>query len=98
LIPFLFGSKFSSAVLLSQLLCLRFCVAIVTCPLGVVGYSLGLVGRYLVVNLVQLVAVLAINVLLMPVMGVYAAAIALLVNEVIGAILITAYIRRILKK
>jgi len=59
---------------------------------------LGLVGRYLVVNLVQLVAVLAINVLLMPVMGVYAAAIALLVNEVIGAILITAYIRRILKK
>jgi O-antigen/teichoic acid export membrane protein len=94
-IPLLFGSEFSSAVFLSQILCLRYCIAILTCPLGVIGYSLGLAGFYLFVNLIQLIAVLAINFLLMPTMGVFAAAIALLVNETIGAVIIGSYIRRI---
>jgi hypothetical protein len=53
----------------------------------VVGYSLGLVRVYWIINLVQLVSVAIVDVTLLPRMGPMAAAIALVVSEVLGVTL-----------
>jgi O-antigen/teichoic acid export membrane protein len=90
--PWLFGPAYSPGVQLGQLLCIRYCFAILTCPLGLIGYNLGLVRVYWVINLLQFGAVVGINLLLIPVMGPAGAAIALIVNEFVGALCIGALI------
>ena len=92
LAPLLFGAGYSAAVLLGQLLCIRYCLAILTCPIGVIGYSLRLVRVYWLINLVQLVAVVGISVALLPSIGPVASALALLANEVVGAACVWAII------
>ncbi|MCC6398101.1 MAG: hypothetical protein IT282_13895, partial [Bacteroidetes bacterium] len=85
LAPFLFGKEFEGSTLLGQILCLRYAFAMLVAPVGVIGYSLGMVRIYWMINLLQLVAVVLINVLFLPVVGPIASALALLVNELIGA-------------
>jgi O-antigen/teichoic acid export membrane protein len=87
LTPWLFGSSYASSRALAQVLCFRYALAILIVPVGVVGYSLGLVRIYWIINLVQLVAVAILDVTLLPRLGPMAAAIALVVSEVLGVTL-----------
>jgi O-antigen/teichoic acid export membrane protein len=84
LVPLLFGARYASSVFLGQLLCGRYLLAILTCPIGLVGYSLGLVRAYWFVNLVQLIVVVTTNVVLLPRVGAVGSALALIANEVVG--------------
>lgn len=82
--PFLFGERYRGTVLLGQLLCLRYSVAILVSPIGIIGYSFGLVRQYWIVNIVQLVAVCVLNIFLLPRIGVMGSVVALIANELIG--------------
>ena len=88
LAPLLFGEAFEGSTLLGQVLCLRFAIAIVILPVGVIGYSLGMVRIYWLVNLIQLIVVVAINISLLPILGPLAAALALLVSELIAVVMV----------
>jgi len=86
LAPLLFGARYAKSVSLGQLLCFRYLLAILACPVGVVGYSVGLVRVYWILNLLQLMAVVAINSLLLPAIGPVASTVALIVNEVFNVV------------
>jgi O-antigen/teichoic acid export membrane protein len=92
--PWLFGAQYASSVLLAQILCLRYCLAILYTPIGVIGYSFGLVRAYWWINLLQLVPVVVINVLLLPVYGPVGSALALIANEIVGFVLVWVLVRR----
>lgn len=92
LAPLVFGADYEGSRLLGQLLCLRYCITIMVSPLGIVGYSFGLVKVFWLINIIQLIAVLLINMIFLPKIGPLASAIALCSNTVIGALLTTALI------
>ena len=94
LAPWIFGEAYRNGILIGQLLCLRSCLSILICPVGVVGYSLGLVRVYWLVNLLQLVLVVFINMALLPRMGPLGAAIALVINEIVGLLIAGGIILR----
>lgn len=92
LAPFIFGANYEESRLLGQLLCLRYCITIMVSPLGIVGYSFGLVRVSWLINIIQLISVLLINMIFLPKIGPLASAIALCSNTVIGALLTTGLI------
>jgi O-antigen/teichoic acid export membrane protein len=92
-VPFVFGSQYAAGIFLAQLLCFRYCIAILTNPIGVIGYSFGFVKAYWKINLLQLIVVVLILVRLLPTLGPVAAALALILNDVIGAAAIGLLIR-----
>lgn len=94
LIPLLFGSNYQSAILLSQWLCIRYCISIATCPIGIIGYSFGLVRLYWIINFIQLLLVILINIALLPRIGALGAVIALISNEILGFIVTLVLIWR----
>jgi len=79
-----FGADYGGAVLLGQILCVRYCISILICPLGVIGYSLGLAPLYWLINALQLVIVVSVSVLLLPHIGALGAALSLVANEIVG--------------
>lgn len=85
LTPVLFGAEYKSGVLLGQLLCFRYCIALLACPIGVIGYSFGMVRIYWLVNMLQLIVTVSLSVLLLPRIGAAGAAIALIANDTVGA-------------
>jgi len=97
LAPRIFGAPYAPATFLAQVLCLRFCAALLSCPASVAGNSLGLVRVYWVISALQLAAVLALNLLLLPRIGVLAAPISLLIQDVLGAVLVWALVWRRLR-
>jgi len=88
LAPFIFGGDYEESRLLGQLLCLRYCISILISPVGIIGYSFGLVRVSWLINIIQLIAVLLINMIFLPKIGPLASAIALFSNTMIGALLI----------
>jgi len=86
LAPALFGEEYRQSVGLGQLLCLRYAIAFLIAPAGIIGFSIGLVRTYWVINAVQLAVVTVINLLLLPRIGPYAAAFALIVHEIISVV------------
>lgn len=94
LAPVLFGEEYRQSVGLGQLLCLRYAIAFLIAPAGIIGYSLGLVRTYWLINAVQLATVTLLNVLLLPRIGAYAAAIALIVHESISLVWVGALLWR----
>lgn len=72
LIPHIFGSQYDDIVLLTQLACLRFCTSILISPISLIGYNLGLVRRYSVMNVVNLVVLVGIEVFFLNRIGFYA--------------------------
>jgi O-antigen/teichoic acid export membrane protein len=87
LAPMFFGSAYAGSTFLGQVLCLRYAFAIVIAPIGVIGYSLGMVRIYWLINLLQLVIVYIINIFFLPTLGPLASALALLASELLGALL-----------
>ena len=90
LAPVLLGSAFEDSRLLGQVLSLRYCIALLASPLGIIGYGFGLVRIYWRINLVQMVMVFFIMWTLLPVYGPLGAAMALIANEITGVVLIGA--------
>ena len=88
LIPWVFGDAYRDAILLGQVLSLRYCFSLLVCPLGLIGYSLGLVRVYWVINLIQFGVVIAVNLMLLPRIGPLGSALAMLMNELVGAVII----------
>lgn len=82
--PYIFGETYRGSTLLGQILCIRYSIAILICPIGVIGYSFGMVKIYSLINIIQLVAVIATNIILLPLIGPTGAAIALIINELIN--------------
>lgn len=91
---YIFGGTYAGGVLLGQLLCLRYCLSILTCPVGVIGYSFGLVRVYWWINILQLIAVIVVNVFLLPRIGAIGSALALIANEIIGFSLVAIIVWR----
>jgi O-antigen/teichoic acid export membrane protein len=85
--PLLFGTQYEHATILGQLLCIRYCIAICTCPIGIVGYSFGLVKSYWWINVVQLAAGVALDIALIPQIGGAGAAITLVLTDLLGFVL-----------
>lgn len=85
--PLFFGPAYAGSTFLGQILCLRYAFAIVIAPIGVIGYSLGMVRIYWLINLLQLVIVYIINIVFLPTLGPLASALALLANELVGVLL-----------
>lgn len=94
LTPIIFGDIYISSILLAQLLCIRYCLAIMICPLGVIGYSFGMVRLYWWINIVQLITVVVVNIFLLPRLGSIGSAIALIINEIINIVIVGFIIRR----
>ena len=94
LAPLLLGEAYAPSVTLGQVLSLRYALAILICPIGVIGYSFGMVRVYWWINLVQLAGVLTINLLFLTRIGPMASAFALIANEVIGVALAGGFILR----
>lgn len=94
---FIFGQEYGAAIIIGQVLCFRYCISILICPIGIIGYNLGMVRVYWWINLLQLVVVVVISVLLLPIIGPMGSAIALIANEVIGSSITGLIISRKIK-
>lgn len=90
--PWIFGDNYNGAILLAQILCIRYCISFLLCPIGIIGYSFGLVRVYWLINLIQLVIVVGANFILIPRVGIMGSVIALVLNEFIGFIIMGAII------
>lgn len=88
LTPLVFGSTYTSGILIGQILCIRYCISILICPLGLIGYSFGMVKYFWWINIIQLFTILIISVWLLPVIGILAAGLALISNEIVGAFIL----------
>jgi O-antigen/teichoic acid export membrane protein len=86
LIPFLFGAAYEPSVLPAQIISLGYCIAIMANPMTMVGYSFGMARVYWLVNLLQMAVVLALLVLLLPRLGLLAAALTFVANNLVGGV------------
>ena len=56
-------------MVLSQVMSIGYCIAIMANPMMMVGYSFGMARIYWIVNVLQMIVVLALLVALLPRMG-----------------------------
>ena len=89
---FFFGDQYESSVNLARLLCFRYSISILVSPIWIFGYSLGLEKQYWWVATIQFAVVVAINLFLLPTLGVLAAAIAWVIHEIIAAVFIVFFV------
>jgi O-antigen/teichoic acid export membrane protein len=82
----IFGDAYSSGINIAQLLCLRSCIGLLYCPLSLIGYSFGMIRYYLMISVVNLLLIVTIDITFLPKIGIVAAAIALLISEVVQII------------
>jgi O-antigen/teichoic acid export membrane protein len=87
LIPVLFGAVYSPSVVLSQIISLGYCIAIMANPMTMVGYSFGMARVYWLVNLLQMAVVAVLLVLLLPRLGVLGAAFTFVANNLVGGLI-----------
>jgi O-antigen/teichoic acid export membrane protein len=98
LAPLLFGAQYQGSVVLGQVLSLRYAIALLLAPVAVMGYSFGMVRQYWWINILQLVTVVGIMLVLLPVLGPMAAALALIANETLGGILVFTILRNRIRR
>ena len=79
LMPFVFGGGYASGILVAQLLCLGWCINLLSLPIGLVGYNFGVVRISWLINLAQLIIIITVNVWLLPIIGPLAAAFAFVI-------------------
>jgi O-antigen/teichoic acid export membrane protein len=90
--PFILGESYRPSVFIGHILCVRSALSILACPLAVIGYGFGFAKQYMAVNAVQVLVVLTINVLFVAQHGPLIPALALLANEIVGALAIAVLI------
>lgn len=98
LAPLLFGAQYAGAVALARWLCLGFAPVILTCPIGVIAYTVGVVRVYYLVNLLQFAVVVALDVALMPRIGATAAGISFMAYSVAGSALTALLTARAMRR
>jgi O-antigen/teichoic acid export membrane protein len=86
LMPFVFGAGYASGILVARLLCLGWCIYLLSLPIGLVGYNFGVVRISWLINVGQLSIIIAVNVLLLPVVGLLAAASAFVLSTIFGTV------------
>ena len=84
LMPFVFGSGYASGILVAQLLCIGWCIYLLSLPIGLVGYNFGVVRISWLINLAMLIIIVTVNVWLLPIIGPLAAASAFVIATVFG--------------
>lgn len=97
-LPLIFGTAYSGGILLGVVLCFRWCISILVCPISIIGYNFGLVKVYWLVNIIQLIVFLIMNILLIPLIGPMGSAISLLITEIIGDSIVGLILWREIKK
>jgi O-antigen/teichoic acid export membrane protein len=85
LMPFVFGAGYANGILVAQLLCLGWCIYLLSLPIGLVGYNFGVVRISWLINVVVLLIIIAINVRLLPIIGPLAAASAFIISTTFSA-------------
>ena len=99
LVPILFGAGYAGGIDVSTVLCLRFAFSLFVNPLHMVGYNFGLAPLYLAINILQLVAIVVLNIFFIPIFGILGAAVALLINDVLGfCIVLPAFLIKVRRK
>jgi O-antigen/teichoic acid export membrane protein len=94
-LPGLLFPNYASAITgLAIALSIRYLFSMLITPASVVGYNLGMSQVYVIVNVIQLAAVFAFNSTMISVMGLYAPAIALIVADLIGVLVIWPLLRK----
>jgi hypothetical protein len=68
LVPFVFGAGYASGILIARLLCLGWCVYLLTQPINLVDFNFGVVRITWLTNLVVFIIV-TVNVWLLPIIG-----------------------------
>jgi O-antigen/teichoic acid export membrane protein len=86
LMPFVFGATYASGILVAQLLCLGFCIYLLTTPIGVIGYNFGVVRISWLINLFELVIIVTVLIWLLPIIGPLGAALAFVVAAIFGSL------------
>jgi O-antigen/teichoic acid export membrane protein len=85
LMPFVFGAGYTSGIPVARLLCLGWCIWLLTLPIGLVGYNFGVVRISWLINLAELIIIITVNVWLLPIIGPLAAALAFVIAAIFGA-------------
>ncbi len=86
LMPFVFGAGYASGILVAQLLCLGWCIYLLSLPIGLVGYNFGVVRISWLINFAQLVIIITVNVWLLPMIGPLAAALAFVIATTVATV------------
>ena len=84
---FIFGNRYTDGMLLAQLLCARQCITLLYCSISLVGYSMGLIKHYVWIALVCFIVQVFCNIVLLPKIGFYGAAIGSIASETLLLIL-----------
>jgi O-antigen/teichoic acid export membrane protein len=79
----LFGDAYSSGITIAQLLCLKSCIALLYYPISLIGYSFGMIRHYLMIAVLNFFLIVVIDIMFLPKFGIAAAALALLLSEVV---------------
>jgi len=82
LIPFVFGAGYASGILIARLLCLGWCVLLLTLPISLVSLNFGAVRISWLINLLTLIIIVTVNVWLLPIVGLLAAASAFFIAQI----------------
>ncbi|MGZ7131166.1 MAG: lipopolysaccharide biosynthesis protein [Halobacteriota archaeon] len=85
LMPFVFGAGYTSGITVARLLCVGWCIWLLTLPIGLVGYNFGVVRISWLINLAELIIIITVNVWLLPIIGPLAAALAFVIAAIFGA-------------
>jgi stage V sporulation protein B len=86
LMPFVFGAGYASGILVAQLLCIGWCIYLLSLPIGLVGYNFGVVRISWLIHLAQLIIIITINVWLLPIIGPLAAALAFVIATIVATV------------
>jgi O-antigen/teichoic acid export membrane protein len=84
LMPLVFGAGYASGIPIAQLLCLGWCVYLLTQPINLVGFNFGVVRISWLINLVVLIIIVTVNVWLLPIIGLLAAASAFFLAQIVS--------------
>lgn len=79
--PFVFGAEYGGGIFIAQLLCLKFCVTVLSSPFSVIAYNFGIVRINWIVGATALSLRTILTIILIPKLGVLAPAVLLLVFE-----------------
>lgn len=90
----IFPTQAPAMIGLAIALSVRYVLAVLITPAAVVGYTLGMSKVYVLVNSLQLAVVFVINIALLGSMGLYASAIALIVADLLGLLIIWPLLRQ----
>ena len=74
-IPIMFGEVYSSCILLTQILCFRYCLNIIIIPIDTIGYNYQLAKIYSINNFIQMILGSILYIIFLPQINIWSVAI-----------------------